>query len=819
MPVQRFAPMSKSFPTFDCDAHVAEPPWIWERAKEWLTPDEYDALKTSIWYDAEARSLVVNGRAGSGIGAQRVGGTPGLVNVLSLAGPGLKHDIQRAINVRNLSPDTAITQEQAAYLDHQGAYDPRARLRDMDVQGIDQVMIIPSDIDTYPWIQSAPGARAMCKAYNEWAYDYCQEDPERIFFAALLPMQDPTYATQELYRVAEKGCRLALVRPVDAFGNYPIQARYEPLWKAMEELGIVYGMHPFPAMGALKPPGYTAQYSPAELIHKTCSSSGLQHFFLTNVQNFQSEASLWVVMVLMSGFFERFPNLRAGVFEASSTWLSFLLDECDKYYKLYRNERQLPALSRLPSEGVLREHPRLVVRRVSPRRRRRVARHGDHAAVQPPATLPGEVPGREREEALRHRAAPEVHHRTRHGDRTTRLVAQRRRDRGLHAGRDGPASGRTPMSEGNALAVFDADQHVVEPHDVWERYLDAEYRTLGRHALWREEGQHDSYLKVNGTMFRDTMSSNIPRHAIWRPGMSWEDVGALDPDVRHPAVAGASDAKARIADMDAMGVDQAFLYPTWFAEGFHLVEDPDVAWALARAYNDWLTDFCESSPERLFAAAMLPLQNMDFSIAELDRIADRRCFRGVFIRPMFLEDRYFTHPCFEILYAELERRGLVAAVHPCAGLWNPEWTSHGPFFEKVKGRLEDGFGFPGGPDAGGTSGPGMGFRSGQKLGHPLAPILAPWLDNHMFVAAALIGFGAMQRYPDLKVTTPSARTPKRCGRRAMCCSASTPRNAWSRSFRRCSRTRSPGGRATPTRTPPAQSMQSRHSGTPACPTT
>jgi len=350
MPIQRFAPMTKRFPTFDCDAHVAEPPWIWERAKEWLTPDEFEAMKASIWYDAEARSLVVNGRASSGIGAQRVGGTPGLVNVLSLAGPGLKHDIQRAFNVRNLSPETALNAEQAAYLDHQGAYDPKARLRDMNVQGIDQVMIIPSDIDTYPWIQSAPGARAMCKAYNEWAYDYCQEAPERIFFAALLPMQDPTYAIQELYRVAEKGCRLALVRPIDAMGNYPIQAKFDPLWKAMEELGIIYGMHPFPAMGALKPPGYTAQHSPAELIHKTCASSGLQHFFLTNVQNFQAEAALWVVMVLLSGFFERFPKLRAGVFEASSTWLSFLLDECDKTYKLYRNERQLPPLSRLPSE-------------------------------------------------------------------------------------------------------------------------------------------------------------------------------------------------------------------------------------------------------------------------------------------------------------------------------------------------------------------------------------------------------------------------------------------------------------------------------------
>ncbi len=32
MPVQRFAPMTKDFATFDCDAHVTEPPLIWERA-------------------------------------------------------------------------------------------------------------------------------------------------------------------------------------------------------------------------------------------------------------------------------------------------------------------------------------------------------------------------------------------------------------------------------------------------------------------------------------------------------------------------------------------------------------------------------------------------------------------------------------------------------------------------------------------------------------------------------------------------------------------------------------------------------------------
>ena len=350
MTVQTFEPMTKDFATFDCDAHVTEPARIWERAPEHLTRDELAALKATIWWDADTQQLIVNGRAGAGIGSQSRGGIPGTMRVITNAGPGVKHDIQRALNVRNLNPETALTQEQVAYLDHSGSYEPEPRLRDMDVQGIDQVMIIPTDIDTYPWLQNALGAKAFCKAYNEWAYEYTLADPQRLFFAAMLPMQNPKYAADEVYRVAEQGCRVALVRPMDAMGNYPLQPKYEPVWQAMADTGVVYGMHPFPASGTLKPPGYAEQYSSAELIRRTVSTSDLPHSLLSNVQNFQAEASLWVTLVLMSGFFERYPTVKAAVFEASSTWLSFLLDECDKAYKLYRNERQLPPLKRLPSE-------------------------------------------------------------------------------------------------------------------------------------------------------------------------------------------------------------------------------------------------------------------------------------------------------------------------------------------------------------------------------------------------------------------------------------------------------------------------------------
>jgi hypothetical protein len=229
------------------------------------------------------------------------------------------------------------------------------------------------------------------------------------------------------------------------------------------------------------------------------------------------------------------------------------------------------------------------------------------------------------------------------------------------------------------FTVFDSDSHVVEPPELWEKYLDPEHRVLGKRALWRHHGETNSYLKVDGEVVRDTMNPNIPRHAIWRPGMTWDDVGALDAKVRHAMNPGAYDPRARLADMDKMGVDQAFLYPTWFAEGFPLISDPDTANALARAYNDWIADFCAADPRRLFAAAMLPLQDMDLALAELRRAAGNASFRGVFIRPMFVRDGYLTDPYYDPLWAEIEQLGLVAAVHPTPGLWNPEWTSHGPF--------------------------------------------------------------------------------------------------------------------------------------------
>jgi predicted TIM-barrel fold metal-dependent hydrolase len=109
-----------------------------------------------------------------------------------------------------------------------------------------------------------------------------------------------------------------------------------------------------------------------------------------------------------------------------------------------------------------------------------------------------------------------------------------------------------------------------------------------------------------------------------------------------------------------------------------------------RAYNDWIADFCKTAPQRLFAAAILPTQNMDFALEELARVARMPSIRAVFIRPMFVEDRYLNHPYYDALWAELEQCGITAAVHATPGLSMKVVVAHGKasWMQEVLEKME-----------------------------------------------------------------------------------------------------------------------------------
>jgi len=271
--------------------------------------------------------------------------------------------------------------------------------------------------------------------------------------------------------------------------------------------------------------------------------------------------------------------------------------------------------------------------------------------------------------------------------------------------------------------VVDADSHVFEPAAIWETYLDPAYRVPARSAFYYHEDEFAAGVILNGRPASLMHSGRLNRSAIWRPGMTPEQIGSLDPNTPHPINPGATNARARIADMDQMGVDKAILLPTLFGEYFPAVENPDLARALSRAYNDWIYDFCRESPQRLFGAAVLPLQDVGFAIEELRRVAGLG-FKAVFVRPIFFENRFLNHPYYDVLWQQIEKLGLTACIHASPGVANAEWSSTGSYVERVAANL--------------------------RIGHRIAEAVSYTMDNAI-AGSAFTYCGHMERFPNLKL--------------------------------------------------------------------
>ena len=345
MTARNGSPVRKDFSVFDCDAHINDPRAIWS---EYLEPEYREAVKRAYWQ--EDNQTILNGRT-LVIGGQ-VHDFP-TYNPICIAGPRMNKKILRKLQQMGLSV------EQKRYLEHRGAYDPHARIRDMDLMGIDQVMIIPTMmVAHYPYVEDVYAAHGFARAYNNWVHDFCKQVPDRLYPAGWLPLQDAEYTRQELHRIANMGFRVALIRPIDAHGRYPNQIFPGPrngtltntmdkVFRAFEETGIVCGMHTFPALPS-EPSDLAV--SVGELISMAGNLELGGKMVDPQTLSFVFEAMTWLAQVLLSGFLEMYPRLRMAIFESNASWLPEMLDHCDRLFKLYANERLIKS-DRLPSEA------------------------------------------------------------------------------------------------------------------------------------------------------------------------------------------------------------------------------------------------------------------------------------------------------------------------------------------------------------------------------------------------------------------------------------------------------------------------------------
>jgi predicted TIM-barrel fold metal-dependent hydrolase len=200
-----------------------------------------------------------------------------------------------------------------------GAYDPIARIADMDRAGILASLCFPS----FPrfcgqlfWEAKDKELALLCvKAYNDWMIDeWCAAAPGRYIPMIIIPLWDPPAAAEEMQRCAAKGARaFAFSENPEPLGLPTIHdpSRYwDPVMAAAQDNELVVCMH----VGSSSTLPKIASNSPqlADMTWGAMRTSGTM--------------LAWV----FSDYFERMPGLKICLSEGNIGWMPYFVERAEQ---------------------------------------------------------------------------------------------------------------------------------------------------------------------------------------------------------------------------------------------------------------------------------------------------------------------------------------------------------------------------------------------------------------------------------------------------------------------------------------------------------
>lgn len=216
-----------------------------------------------------------------------------------------------------------------------------------------------------------------------------------------------------------------------------------------------------------------------------------------------------------------------------------------------------------------------------------------------------------------------------------------------------------------AVKVVDVDAHVMEPADLWEKNLERRFRDRALRIRRDERGAE--YMEIAG------------RKSSMMQGGSLGSFGALDTEVmarlkgehsgnghgpgyEESVPRAARDNQERLRWMDDQGIDVSLIYPSLCLGWQNECDDPELAAAYCRVYNDWVADLCASYSDRILPIAMVPLIRVEDGVAELCRTTGLGA-RGLYLNPVPMNGIPYGDPIYDPLWAECQERGLPVALH------------------------------------------------------------------------------------------------------------------------------------------------------------
>lgn len=223
-------------------------------------------------------------------------------------------------------------------------FDSASTLTAMDIEGIDvAVMYGTRGRQILCHDNLAPDyAAALARAYNNWAYDYCREDPRRLKFAAQIAMHDVASAAEEARRcVKELGAVAVIGCPNPVNGQHLHDEACEPLWNELERLDVPIGFHPTGNSSLKDDAGQ--RYVGHANFHP------IAHAIRNPVELMGAIASMTT-----GGVLERHPKLRCAFLEGTAGWVYWWLWRLDDQWEKFGPGCELQ-LAMPPSEYFKRQ--------------------------------------------------------------------------------------------------------------------------------------------------------------------------------------------------------------------------------------------------------------------------------------------------------------------------------------------------------------------------------------------------------------------------------------------------------------------------------
>jgi predicted TIM-barrel fold metal-dependent hydrolase len=227
---------------------------------------------------------------------------------------------------------------------HAAGYDAKTHLQAMDIEGIDVAVIygtrgrqvlMHDDLD--PQV-----AAALARAHNNWTRDFCSIDSTRLKFAAQLAFHDIPGAIAEARRaVRELGAVAVIGNPNPIRGRHVHDPEFEPLWDAIEELGVPVGFHP------------TGQSSLRDDIARRYIDTPNGRVIGVAGRN-PIELMMAFGSMAAGGVLERHPGLRCAFLEGTCGWLPWYLWRLDEAWEKFGPGSEIQ-ISQLPSQYFFRQ--------------------------------------------------------------------------------------------------------------------------------------------------------------------------------------------------------------------------------------------------------------------------------------------------------------------------------------------------------------------------------------------------------------------------------------------------------------------------------